>query len=100
MTNINDKFIGKVVAIRGPGSGINMGKCVAFEGKELLLEPNSCFLRKWEYANSHGAFHSLARGDVSGGTITLTKNDTIITDVAQCVICDDGVLEKVRRFAK
>ena len=77
-----EKFIGKVVATRGTGSGVNVGRCAAFNGVNILFEPGSFFMRSWEYRTAHGAFHSLSCGDVTGGEITLVKNDTIITDVS------------------
>jgi hypothetical protein len=101
MTNLNDKFIGKVIAVRGIGSGINVGRCVAINGVDTLLEPNSFFCASWTYSSkSHGSFHSLANGDVQGGDITRIQRDTIITDTAQRVVCDEGLLDKLKSFAK
>lgn len=97
---ITEKFIGKIVVVRGIGSGVNIGKCAAFKGNQILFCPNSFFCRRWEYSDSHGAFHSLARADVNGGEITLIKNETIITDVAQVVICDDKVKDILKGLAK
>lgn len=100
---INEQFVGKVVATRGIGSGVNVGTCVAIDNDNILLE-GSYFLRSWEYDNSksHGAFHSLSSACIkdSGGEITKTKNDTIITDVAQVVVCDDKILKILDKVAK
>lgn len=95
-----DKFIGKAVAVRGTGSGVNVGRCAAFVDKNILLEPGSFFMRSWEYSKSRGSFHSLSSVDVDGGEITLVKNDTIIADVAQCVICDERILDVLKEYAK
>lgn len=93
------KFKGKTVAIRGIGSGVNVGICVDISGTNILLEPGSFFCRQWDYKKSHGAFHSLANGDVIGGTITKTDNDTVITDVAQIVVCAEGVMDVLEKAA-
>jgi hypothetical protein len=99
--SINSKFIGKIVAVRGIGSGINVGRCAAIEGTQVLLEPKNYFCPSWEYSsNSHGAFHSLANGDIKGGTITLTERDTIITDAAQVVLCDEKVMNVLEKCGK
>ena len=95
-----ERFIGKVVATRGIGSGVNVGRCAAIKGVDVLLEAGSFFMRSWTYKTSYGAFHSLSKVDVQGGEITLVKNDTIITDVAQCVICDDEILDVLTKLAK
>jgi len=98
---ITDKFIGKSVAVRGIGSGINVGRCAGMEGTAILFEAGSFFCPSWEYSDkSHGAFHSLANGDVTGGSITLIEKETIITDVAQVVECNDSVIPTLSKFAK
>lgn len=102
-TAIQTQFVGKMVATRGIGSGVNVGRCVAIQDDNILLE-GSFFLRSWEYDNSksHGAFHSLSSACIkdSGGEITKTKNDTIITDVAQVVVCDEKILKILEKVAK
>lgn len=100
MSNVFDKFIGKVVATRGIGSGVNVGRCVAIDNQNILLEEGSYFVRSWTYTDSHGAFHSLSRADITGGEISAVKNDTIITDLAQAVICDESILEVLKVHAK
>lgn len=96
-----DKFIGKTVAVRGIGSGINVGTVVAVKDTAVLFEPGSFFCPSWAYSSkSHGSFHSLANGDITGGDITKVENETIITDVAQIVICDNSVMKKLDGFAK
>jgi len=98
---MNDKFIGKLVAVRGIGSGVNVGRVAAHEGIRVLFQPGSFFCSSWEYpGDSFGAFHSLANGKIKGGTITLVKRDTIIEDAAQIVICDDAVEQVLAKFAK
>lgn len=98
---MNNNFIGKIVAVRGIGSGVNVGKCIAIDGVNILLEPNSYFCRSWEYpSDSHGAFHSLSNGKIKGGTITRIERDTIITDAAQIVVCADNLLTILEGFAK
>lgn len=92
MTIDYSNFIGKPVAIRGIGSGVNVGICGGFEGKTVLLEPGSFFCRRWEYKDSFGSFHSLANGDVQKGSIAKVTHDTVITDVAQIVVCDPSVI--------
>lgn len=99
MTNTNN-FIGKTVAIRGIGSGVNVGKCAGIDGVNVLLDQGSFFCRSWEYNNSIGSFHSLANGDIKNGSIARTENETIITDAAQVVICSDSVLEKLEKIAE
>lgn len=99
--NINEKLIGRPVAVRGIGSGVNVGVCAAVQGTDILFEPGSFFCSEWRYSKeSHGAFHSLANGDVYDGKITLVENDTIISDVAQKVICSQKTIEVLKKIAK
>lgn len=95
-----EKFIGKVVATRGLTSGVNVGVCVAIKDTNTLLAPGSFFCRAWDYKKSHGAFHSLSEADVTGGTITYVKGDTVITDTAQLVVCDDKLMDILKKLAK
>ena len=96
-----DRFIGKTVAVRGIGSGVNVGRCVAVKDTAVLFEKGSFFCSSWTYqAPSHGAFHSLANGEITNGTITLVENETIIIDVAQIVLCNSGLPDKLQRLAK
>ena len=99
---IHKNLIGKAVAIRGIGSGVNVGRCVAIDGPNILLEPGSFFCRQWEYDQSvsYGAFHSLSKVDVHGGSISKVKHDTIITDVAQIVVCDEEIIDVLDKIAK
>lgn len=96
-----EKFIGKIVATRGIGSGVNVGRCAAVNGVNILLEPNGYFCPSWSYeSGTHGAFHSLANGNIVEGTITKIERDTIITDAAQIVVCKDNLLNVLEGFAK
>jgi hypothetical protein len=94
--NITEKFVGKIVAIRGIGSGVNVGRLVVHQGTEALLEAGSFFCKGWKYdeKKSHGAFHSLSTAQVhpKDGEITRVKGDTVITDVAQMVVCDEALV--------
>ena len=102
--NIYEKYYGKVVATRGYGSGVNVGRLVHFDpvGKVLILT-ESYFCRNWEYDEnkSHGSMASLSGGHIEvGGTITRIHYDSIIVDCAQIVICPDKVLEICEKSAK
>lgn len=98
--NVNDLFLGKVVAVRGIGSGVNVGRVVSINPTEkMVILTDSFYLRNWTYANSCGAFHSLSKADITGGEhIVKVHNDTIIMDVAQMVICPDELLIIVDKF--
>jgi hypothetical protein len=92
------KYIGKVVAVRGIGSGVSAGILIALEGTTAILT-DAYFLCNWKYTNAYGAMHSLSTGDLIGGEITKVKDDMIITDVANIVICPDDLLDKCKKYA-
>ncbi len=92
------KYVGKVVATRGIGSGVNVGRLVAIEGATVILT-EAYFMQNWKYANSFGAFDSLSTGDVTGGTIAKIKEDKIITDLAAFVVCPEELLNKCKKHA-
>ena len=96
---IVNNIIGKPVAIRGRGSGVNVGICAGIHKDNILLEGGSFFLRKWEYKYAHGAFHSLGNADVHDGEITPIKQESIITDAVQIVLCPDKIMDKLKKIA-
>lgn len=97
---MKNKFVNKIIAIKGIGSGVTLGKCLDMEGPNVLLDKDACFMRDWKYATAHGAMHSLASADITGGEITAIKNECLITDAANVVLCDDNTLEVAHQFSK
>lgn len=94
-----EKLIGKVVAVRGYSSGVNVGRLIKAEGQTVFLT-DSFFMRSWTYENSCGSFHSLAVADITGGDhIVTVHSDSIIMDAAHVVVCVDETLEKCKKYA-
>jgi hypothetical protein len=95
------KYLGQVVATRGVGSGVNVGKLAYFDcDNKIVILSDSYFLRSWKYLKSYGSMTSLSSGDIVDGEITKIHNDTIITDVAQIVVCPESILAICKKVAK
>jgi len=103
----NEKFkeyIGKPVATRGIGSGVNAGILAYFneESRTVILK-DSYFLRRWSYKNSYGSMASLSSGDIlttGEHEITRVHSDSIIMNVECVVIVPQNVLDVCEKIAK
>jgi len=99
-----EKYIGKPVATRGIGSGVNVGILVYFneESRTVILK-DSYFLRRWSYKNSYGSMASLSSGDIlTTGEHEITKvhSDSIIINVECLVVVPQKVLDVCEKIAK
>ncbi len=94
-----EKYVGKVVATRGIGSGVNAGRVVAIEGATIVLT-DAYFLRNWKWNNSFGSMDSFSTGDIKAPCeIAKVSEDMIITDLAKFVVCPDDFLKKVKKLS-
>jgi len=96
---IKNRFEGKVVATRGVGSGVVVGRCITIEGNSIILT-DAYFLGEWKYEKSFGSMHSLSTGDIlPGGQIAKIAKEIIITDLANAVICPEDMLKKCDKYS-
>lgn len=100
MKNINE-LVGKVVAVRGVGSGVNVGVCTAVTPDSIILMAGNFYLRSWKYpSGGFGSFHSLANGQITGGeNICEVSQDSVIFHAEHVVVCSDELPEKLKKWA-
>lgn len=93
-------FEGKIVAVRGQGSGINVGRCVGIGPNWIILEAGSFYCQKWTFNKGFGSFHSLANNNIASGEhICEVTKDACIFSQEHVIECDPALMTTLKKYS-
>jgi hypothetical protein len=97
------QLIGKVVAVRGHASGVNVGVCTGIGSTWIMLGAPFYYMKHWEWDKSKGCFgcfHALSYGNITRGVeIAKVPQPCVIYAFQHVIECIPDLMGKIDKFS-